>query len=79
MGGIMNGLQQQEEPIFPRLETLSENLGQAEQTLGQPSNQSNISSITTAMNNHRSTTAKICRGWSFKYSINSSTKNGYGW
>jgi len=50
MGGIMNGLQQQQqEPIFPRLETLSENLGQAEQTLGQPSNQSNISSITTAI------------------------------
>jgi len=33
MGGIMNGLQQQEEPIFPRLETLSKNLGQAETTL----------------------------------------------
>jgi hypothetical protein len=50
MGGIMNGLQQQQqEPIFPRLETLSENLGQAEQTLGQPSNQSNMSSITTAI------------------------------
>jgi hypothetical protein len=50
MGGIMNGFQQQqEEPIFPRLETLSENLGQAEQTLGQPSNQSNASSITTAI------------------------------
>jgi len=49
-GGIMNGLQQQQqEPIFPRLETLSENLGQAEQTLGQPSNQSNASSITTAI------------------------------
>ena len=39
----------QEEPIFPRLETLSENLGQAEQTLGQPSNQFNASSITTAI------------------------------
>ena len=51
MGGIMNGLQQQEqqEPIFPRLETLSENLGQAEQTLGQPSNQSNNSPMTTLM------------------------------
>jgi hypothetical protein len=50
MGGIMNGLQQQQqEPIFPRLETLSENLGQAEQTLGQPNNQSNMSSITTAI------------------------------
>jgi hypothetical protein len=49
MGGIMNGFQQQEEPIFPRLETLNENLGQAEQTLGKPSNQSNMSSITTAI------------------------------
>lgn len=50
MGGIMGGLQQQqEEPIFPRLETLSQNLGQAEQTLGEPSNQFNASSITTAI------------------------------
>ena len=50
MGGIMGGLQQQqEEPIFPRLETLSQNLGQAEQTLGAPSNQFNTSSITTAI------------------------------
>jgi hypothetical protein len=50
MGGIMNGLQQQqEEPIFPRLETLSDNLGQAEQTLGQPSNQSNNSPMTSLM------------------------------
>ena len=48
-GGIMNGLQQQEEPIFPRLETLSKNLGQAETTLGEPSNQFNASSITTAI------------------------------
>ncbi len=40
----------QEEPIFPRLETLSQNLGQAEQTLGSPSNdQFNMSSITTAI------------------------------
>ena len=40
----------QEEPIFPRLETLSQNLGQAEQTLGFPSNdQFNMSSITTAI------------------------------
>ena len=39
----------QEEPIFPRLETLSQNLGQAEQTLGEPSNQFNASSITTAI------------------------------
>ncbi len=39
----------QEEPIFPRLETLSQNLGQAEQTLGQPSDQFNASSITTAI------------------------------
>ncbi len=40
----------QEEPIFPRLETLSQNLGQAEQTLGTPSNdQFNASSITTAI------------------------------
>ena len=49
-GGIMNGLQQQQqEPIFPRLETLSENLGQAEQTLGQPSNQSSNSPMTSLM------------------------------
>jgi hypothetical protein len=47
MGGIMGA--QQEEPIFPRLETLSENLGQAEQTLGQPSNQSNNSPMTSLM------------------------------
>jgi hypothetical protein len=39
----------QEEPIFPRLETLSQNLGQAEQTLGSPSNQFDVSSITTAI------------------------------
>ena len=39
----------QEQPIFPRLETLSQNLGQAEQTLGQPSNQFDVSSITTAI------------------------------
>ena len=39
----------QEEPIFPRLETLSQNLGQAEQTLGQPNNQFDVSSITTAI------------------------------
>ena len=39
----------QEEPIFPRLESLSQNLGQAEQTLGEPSNQFNASSITTAI------------------------------
>jgi hypothetical protein len=49
MGGIMQLGNEQEEPIFPRLETLSQNLGQAEQTLGQPSNQSNMSSITTAI------------------------------
>ena len=49
MGGIMQLGTGQEEPIFPRLETLSQNLGQAEQTLGQPSNQSNMSSITTAI------------------------------
>jgi hypothetical protein len=51
MGGIMNGLQQQQqqEPIFPRLENLSENLGQAEQTLGQPSNQSSNSPMTSLM------------------------------
>lgn len=49
MGGIMQLGTEQEEPIFPRLETLSQNLGQAEQTLGQPSNQSNMSSITTAI------------------------------
>jgi hypothetical protein len=40
---------QQEEPIFPRLETLNENLGQAEQRLGSPSNnQFNISPMTSA-------------------------------
>jgi hypothetical protein len=39
----------QEQPIFPRLETLSQNLGQAEQTLGQPNNQFDVSSITTAI------------------------------
>jgi hypothetical protein len=39
----------QEEPIFPRLETLSENLGQAEEKLGTPSNnQFNISPMTSA-------------------------------
>ena len=32
--GIMQLGNGQEEPIFPRLETLSQNLGQAEQTLG---------------------------------------------
>jgi len=47
MGGIMsNG---QEQSIYPRLETLSQNLGQAEQTLGAPSNQFDVSSITTAI------------------------------
>ncbi len=53
MGGIGGGITQlgngQEEPIFPRLETLSQNLGQAEQTLGEPSNQFDVSSITTAI------------------------------
>jgi hypothetical protein len=39
----------QEEPIFPRLETLNQNLGQAEQTLGSPSNnQFNMSPMTSA-------------------------------
>ena len=39
----------QEEPIFPRLETLTENLGQAEQKLGTPSNnQFSISPMTSA-------------------------------
>ena len=47
--GIMQLGNGEEQPIFPRLETLSQNLGQAEQTLGQPSNQSNMSSITTAI------------------------------
>jgi hypothetical protein len=47
MGGMMsNG---QEQSIYPRLETLSQNLGQAEQTLGAPSNQFDVSSITTAI------------------------------
>jgi len=49
MGGIMQLGNGEEQPIFPRLEMLSQNLGQAEQTLGQPSNQSNMSSITTAI------------------------------
>ena len=39
----------QEQPIFPRLETLNQNLGQAEQTLGQPSDQFDVSSIATAV------------------------------
>jgi len=48
--GIMQLGNGQEEPIFPRLENLSQNLGQAEQTLGAPSNdQFNMSSITTAI------------------------------
>ena len=47
-GGITQLSNGQEEPIFPRLETLSQNLGQAEQTLGAPSNQFDVSSITTA-------------------------------
>ena len=47
--GIMQLGNGQEQPIFPRLETLSQNLGQAEQTLGEPSNQFNASSITTAI------------------------------
>jgi len=47
MGGIMsNG---EEQPIYPRLEALNKNLGQAEQTLGEPSNQFDVSSITTAI------------------------------
>jgi hypothetical protein len=47
MGGMMsNG---QEQSIYPRLETLSQNLVQAEQTLGAPSNQFDVSSITTAI------------------------------
>ena len=49
MGGIMQLGNGEEQPIFPRLEMLNQNLGQAEQTLGQPSNQSNMSSITTAI------------------------------
>ena len=47
-GGITQLGNGQEEPIFPRLETLSQNLGQAEQTLGAPSNQFDVSSIATA-------------------------------
>ena len=47
--GIMQLGNGEEQPIFPRLETLSQNLGQAEQTLGEPSNQFNASSITTAI------------------------------
>jgi|688.fasta_scaffold92650_3 hypothetical protein len=50
MGGGIMGLENgQEESIFPRLENLSQNLGQAEQTLGSPyNNQFNISSMTSA-------------------------------
>ncbi len=50
MGGGIMGLENgQEESIFPRLENLSQNLGQAEQTLGTPyNNQFNVSSITSA-------------------------------
>ena len=47
MGGIINATEEQ--PIFPRLEVLNKNLGQAEQTLGEPSSQFNASSITTAI------------------------------
>jgi len=47
MGGIMS--MGEEQPIYPRLEALNKNLGQAEQTLGQPSNQFDVSSITTAI------------------------------
>jgi len=47
--GIMQLGNGQGQPIFPRLETLNQNLGQAEQTLGAPSNQFNASSITTAI------------------------------
>ena len=44
----------QEEPIFPRLETLSENLGQAEKKLGTPSNnQFGISPMTSAFTSGR--------------------------
>jgi hypothetical protein len=51
MGGGIMGLENgQEEPIFPRLETLNENLGQAEQKLGAPyDNQFNISPMVSAM------------------------------
>jgi hypothetical protein len=49
MGGIMQLGSEQDQSIYPRLETLSQNLGQAEQTLGQPSNQFDVSSITTAV------------------------------
>jgi hypothetical protein len=50
MGGGIMGLENgQEESIFPRIENLSQNLGQAEQTLGAPyNNQFNVSSITSA-------------------------------
>jgi hypothetical protein len=52
MGGIMST--GQEQSIYPRLETLSQNLGQAEQTLGAPSNQFDVSSITTAITGQQS-------------------------
>ena len=50
MGGGIMGLENgQEESIFPRIENLSQNLGQAEQTLGSPyNNQFNVSSMTSA-------------------------------
>jgi len=50
MGGIMGLENGQEESIFPRLETLNQNLGQAEQTLGTPyDNQSYSSPIFDAL------------------------------
>jgi hypothetical protein len=50
MGGGIMGLENgQEESIFPRIENLSQNLDQAEQTLGSPyNNQFNVSSMTSA-------------------------------
>ncbi len=49
-GGIMGLENSQEESIFPRLENLSQNLGQAEQTLGTPyDNQSYGSPIFNAL------------------------------
>jgi hypothetical protein len=48
LGGIMST--EQEQSIFPRLESLSQNLGQAEQTLGAPyDNQFNLSPMTSAI------------------------------
>jgi hypothetical protein len=69
----------QEEPIFPRLETLNENLGQAEQRLGSPSNnQFNISPMTSAFTGRPQMnlggTIRLSRGWN---GSNDATRSSY--